>query len=153
MFWYFWSFVFDVFLQVSSWRYFSIGEGPHQYLKIVFQVSVVFRRSLLALLWLICSGSEPFRPEEQLLSTEGDIFLITNLVTPLGNRSVLFFLSFWNTLVWIQAPSSYLCSQIYIWSTEVLVWNLQISLDLSHLNFMCSVLWLIHQFLWDFWNF
>ena len=33
---------------------------------------------------LICSGSEPFRPEEQLMSAEGAIFLITNLATPLG---------------------------------------------------------------------
>ena len=28
---------------------------------------------------LICSGSEPFRPEEQLLSTEGEIFLLTTI--------------------------------------------------------------------------
>ena len=34
---------------------------------------------------LICSGSEPFRPEEQLLSAEGEIFLVTNLANPLGN--------------------------------------------------------------------
>ena len=33
---------------------------------------------------LICSRSEPFRPEEQLLSAEGEIFLVTNLVTPQG---------------------------------------------------------------------
>ena len=32
---------------------------------------------------LICSGSEPFRPEE-LLSTEGEIFLVTNMATLLG---------------------------------------------------------------------
>ena len=37
---------------------------------------------------LICSGFEPFRPEEQLLSAEGEIFLVTNLVTPLGNRYI-----------------------------------------------------------------
>ena len=36
---------------------------------------------------LICSGSEPFRLEEQLMSTEGLIFLITNPVTPLGNSA------------------------------------------------------------------
>ena len=35
---------------------------------------------------LICSGSEPFRPEEQLMSVEGEIFLVTNLATPLGNE-------------------------------------------------------------------
>ena len=34
----------------------------------------------------ICSRSEPFRPEEQILSAEGEIFLLTNLVTPLGNE-------------------------------------------------------------------
>ena len=38
---------------------------------------------------LICSGSEPFRPEEQLMSAEGAIFLITNLATPLGNSANL----------------------------------------------------------------
>ena len=35
---------------------------------------------------LICSGFEPFRPEEQLLSAEDEILLLTNLVTPLVNR-------------------------------------------------------------------
>ena len=38
---------------------------------------------------LICSGSEPFRPEEQLLSTKGAIFLTTNMATPLGNSANL----------------------------------------------------------------
>ena len=33
---------------------------------------------------LICSRSEPFKQEEQLLFTEGEIFLVTNLATPLG---------------------------------------------------------------------
>ena len=35
------------------------------------------------------SGFEPFRPEEQLLFAEGAIFLITNLVTPVGNHANL----------------------------------------------------------------
>ena len=35
---------------------------------------------------LICSGFEPFRLEEQLLSVEGAIFLTTNLETSLGNK-------------------------------------------------------------------
>ena len=36
---------------------------------------------------LICSTSEPFKPEEQILSAEGAIFLTTNLATPLGNKA------------------------------------------------------------------
>ena len=44
----------------------------------------MFRESLQPSYSLICFGFEPFRPDEQLLSTEGDIFLITNLATPLG---------------------------------------------------------------------
>ena len=34
--------------------------------------------------FIFCSGSEPFRPEEQLLSAEDEIFLFTNLETPPG---------------------------------------------------------------------
>ena len=37
---------------------------------------------------LICSGSEPFIPEEHLLSAEGEIFLDTNLVTPLVDQVI-----------------------------------------------------------------
>ena len=47
----------------------------------------MFREGLQPSYSLICSGFEPFRPEEQLLSTEGHIFLITNLATPLGKDS------------------------------------------------------------------
>ena len=46
----------------------------------------MFREGLQSSYSLICSGFEPFRPEEQLLSTEGALFLIINLVTPLGNK-------------------------------------------------------------------
>ena len=38
---------------------------------------------------LICSRSEPFRPEEQLLSAECEIFLVTNMVTPLGTSTYI----------------------------------------------------------------
>ena len=38
---------------------------------------------------LSCFGSEPFRPEEQLLSAEGAIFLITNMATLLGSSAYL----------------------------------------------------------------
>ena len=50
-----------------------------------FHVSTTSREGLHPLSF-ICSGSEPFRPEEQLLSTEGEIFLLTNMTTLLGNR-------------------------------------------------------------------
>ena len=43
----------------------------------------MFREGLQLSYSLICSGSEPFRLEEQLLSAEGALFLITNLETPL----------------------------------------------------------------------
>ena len=47
---------------------------------------------------LICSRSEPFRPEEQLLSVEGAIFLITNLVTPLGKYSYNLIINIWSDI-------------------------------------------------------
>ena len=37
----------------------------------------MFKEGLQLSYSLICSGSEPFIPKEQLLSVEGDIFLIT----------------------------------------------------------------------------
>ena len=52
--------------------------------KVVFQASITFRESSQPSYSLIFYGSEPFKPEEQLLSAEGVIFLITNLVTLLG---------------------------------------------------------------------
>ena len=48
------------------------------YPSIIFQVSMISKEGLHPLSF-ICSGSEPFRPEEQLLSKEGEIFLLTNL--------------------------------------------------------------------------
>ena len=100
---------------------------------------------------LICSGSEPFRPEEQLLSAEGEIFLLTNLATPLGNIYIyilvdLIFLNS-STLVRIQAPSPTLSSQICYLTQWILVWNFQICLDLNYFNLLCSFLFSIYQFL------
>ena len=45
--------------------------------KVVFQAPITFRESSQPSCSLICSGSEPFRLEEQLLSVEGEMFLLT----------------------------------------------------------------------------
>ena len=57
--------------------------------KVVLQASINSRESSQPICSLICSGFEPFKPEEQLLSAKGAIFLTTDLVTPLGNSENL----------------------------------------------------------------
>ena len=102
---------------------------------------------------LICSRSEPFKPKEQLLSAKGDIFLLTYLVTPLGNRYISVDLIFFSssTLVQIQAPSPTLSSQIcYLFYSQSINFYLDLIffwLDLSFSfvfwiytgNFSCAI--------------
>ena len=65
----------------SIWRY--IGSLSKQHSRCLWHPGRVF----ILCRSLIFSRSEPFRPEEQLLFTEGDIFLVTNLATLLGSMS------------------------------------------------------------------
>ena len=55
--------------------------------KVAFEVSMTSREGLHPLSF-ICFGSEPFRPEEQLLSAEGEIFLLTISCYPLFGMCV-----------------------------------------------------------------
>ena len=52
----------------------SLSKNHFRCLRHLGKVSIICRS-------LICFGSEPFRLEEQLLSAEGEIFLLTNLAT------------------------------------------------------------------------
>ena len=52
------------------------------FIKVTFQTSITFMEIVQPSYSLICFGSEPFRPDKQLMFAEGDIFLITNSVTP-----------------------------------------------------------------------
>ena len=77
-----------VWYVLQVYRYFA---------RVIFQDFITFREGIQPSYSLICSGYEPFRPEEQLLSTEGAIFRITNMVTPLGRSE---------NLSWSNLPQS-----------------------------------------------
>ena len=58
----------------SDCRYIgSLSKQHSKCLQHPWRVFILYRS-------LICSGSKPFRPEEQLLSVEGEIFLLTGFI-------------------------------------------------------------------------
>ena len=89
------------------WRY--IGLWSKQYYRCLQHSWKVF----ILCHSLICFGSEPFRPKEQLLSTEDEIFLVTmarssnKAYAPLGNSIYHFTASLvrvrWNSLKQIES--------------------------------------------------
>ena len=95
----------------------------------------------------ICSGSEPFKPKEHLLSAEGAIFL-TNLANLLGNKANFS----WSDLPRSLNPCSNLGSISNSLQSDLpsdLVnfgLNVQICLDLNYFDFICYFLLSIHQF-------
>ena len=119
---------------------FNIIAGTQGYYqRITFQVSTVSRESLQPLSF-IYSGSEPFRLVEHLtICRRWDI-----LANKSGDSTRewiyvsidLIFLSL-STLVWIQAPSPTLFSQICYLTQWIWVWNFQIFLDMNHFNLLC----------------
>ena len=97
---------------------------------------------------LICSGSEPFRPEEQLLSAEGEIFLVTNMVTLLGSSAYISWSDlphFLNSCLNLGSISNSLQSNLPSDSVNFGLKLLDL-LSLNYFNFLCSFLLSIHQF-------
>ena len=93
---------------------------------------------------LICFGSEWFRPEEQLLPTEGSIFLITNLVTLLGNKENFSWSNipqFLNSCLNLGSISNSLQSDL---PSDSVNFGLKL-LDLNYFDFLCSFLLSIHR--------
>ena len=91
-----------------------IGSQSKQYSRCLQHSGKVF----ILCCSLICSGFEPFRLEKQLLSIEGEIFLVTNMATPLGNEA---------NLSWSDLPQSLNtfpnpCSSLYLSSFRFAIW-------------------------------
>ena len=94
---------------------------------------------------LICSGSEPFRPEEQLLFAEGEIFLVPNLATLLGNSTYISWYDLPQFLNSCLNPGSISNSLQSDLPCDLVNFGLKF-LYLNNFYFICSFLLSIHQY-------